>query len=232
MKYESKYALFNYDEKSAYLIGELSNYLDENAEGIFDFFNVASREKVIINIVSTKEEFDLKFINDHSWANVNTQIPKWTVGYYINNQITYLSLDDYKNTTHAFANKNYNIALEYYKKTIAHEFVHYVNDLFTKENGCSYTEKYLKEGIATYLSGQKKEEDLKFDFSLHEILEKNMNNTCYKGWYILVKYLIENYDKSFVLDLFKSNRRARVFLEEELYNKAKERYGKKYERRD
>ena len=108
-----------------------------------------------------------------------------------------------------------------YKKTLIHEYVHYVNELFTLKNQCSPTQKYLSEGIAVYLSEQKKNRNIKFDFTLEQILSKDDAKFSYDGGYLTTKYLIENYDKEFVFQLFKSNRQAREFLVAELYEKTK-----------
>ena len=62
-------------------------------------------------------------------------------------EIYYLSINDYKNTSHT-------IDFDMYKKTILHEYVHYVNRLFCIKNNCNFSTKYLSEGIATYLSKQ------------------------------------------------------------------------------
>ena len=46
----------------------------------------------------------------------------------------------------------------------------------------------------------------------------------YSGYYLVTKYFVENYDKAFVLDIFKSNRRSRELLKDELFDKAKKFY--------
>lgn len=52
----------------------------------------------------------------------------------------------------------------------------------------------------------------------------DMKKACYDGWYLVTKFLVENYDKYFVFELFKSNRQAREFLQSELYEKVKKYY--------
>ena len=219
MRKESEIAIFNYNKSDKDLIGYLDNYLTEQAKRIFDFFEVEMpNTKISINIIPTKKEFDE--IYKSVW---NRNAESWCIGFYDDKQITYLSLNDYKNTSHAFKQEDYGFALEYYKKTIVHEFVHYVNDLFKIKYGCGHTEKYLSEGLATCLSNQKENTNLKFDYSLDDILN---SRGCYNGWYLLTKYLIENYDKQFIFSLIKSNRKAREFLQDELYHKASRYYKK------
>lgn len=221
MKKVCRFAIFNYEESDKRLIDELAEYLDTQAQKIFDFFEVeAHKEKIHINIIPTKKEFDKIYLS--TWK---SEAEDWAVGFYYNKQITYLSINDYNNTSHAFKEEEYPSAVVYFKKTIVHEFVHYVNDLFKIKNNCSYTEKYLSEGIATLLSGQKEGLDLPFNFTLEHIMpQKDMNKSCYNGWYLVTKYLIENYEKNFVFELFKSNRKSREFLQSELYSKAKQHY--------
>lgn len=227
MQKESKYAIFNYKETDKDLIKELAEYLDTCAQKVFDFFDTeVPKEKITINIIPTKKEFDEIFIFDHEWTHSipDFKVPNWAIGYFKNNQITYLSINDYKNTSHAFKEENYPSAILYYKKTIVHEFIHYVNDLFRIKHDCSYTEKYLSEGIATFLSEQKENKNIEFNFTLEQIMYYDMKKACYDGWYLVTKFLVENYDKYFVFELFKSNRQAREFLQSELYEKAKKYY--------
>ena len=227
MQKSSKYATFNYQEDDIDLIDQLAECLDINAERIFDFFGVdIPKQKITINIIPTKKEFDEIFISDHEWTHSisDFKVPDWAIGYFKNNQITYLSINDYKSTSHAFKKEDYPSAILYYKKTIVHEFVHYVNELFKTKHCCSYTEKYLSEGIATYLSKQKENKNLEFNFTIEQILSYDMKKTCYDGWYLITKYLVENFDKEFVFELFKSNRKAREFLQSDLYEQAKKYY--------
>ena len=219
MKLESKFAIFNYQDRDKELIKEVATYLDDNVDKIFNFFEVEIlKEKITINIIPTKKEFDE--IYKYTW---NCDAENWSIGFYSSKtkQITYLSINDYKNTSHAFEKNDYSIAKEYYKKTILHEFVHYVNDLFKIKHNCGYTEKYLSEGLATYLSKQKSDKKINFNYSMDQILN---SKGCYDGWYLITKYLIENYDKQFIFSLIESNRKAREFLQNELYNKASEYY--------
>ncbi len=125
-------------------------------------------------------------------------------------QIYYLSLNDYKNTSHAFDKSDYDIRLNSYKKTILHEFIHYVNRYFCKINNCEFSCKYLAEGIAQYLSNQNDSNLLQFNYSVDDILN---SNNCYNGWYLVTKYIIENYSQDFFLDLLKDREEAKQFLE-------------------
>ena len=95
---------------------------------------------------------------------------------------------------------------------------------FNIQNNCGPTAIYLREGIAIYLSKQKENIALDFNYSLEQILETDVNKRSYEAYYLVTKYLVENYDKDFVIELFKSNRQANEFLKNQLYNKTKEHY--------
>ena len=113
--------------------------------------------------------------------------------------------------------KNYEQALDEYKKVFVHEYIHYVNYLFENKHNCSRTARYLVDGIASYLSHQYDNLDADFDYSIEDIL----GNNCYFGWYLVTKYLIENYTHDYILELFQSSRQARELLINELYDEVK-----------
>ena len=99
--------------------------------------------------------------------------------------------------------------LEKYKKVILHEFIHYVNQYFCKLNNCNFSCKYLAEGIAQYLSGQNDNKLLKLNYSIDDILN---SNNCYNGWYLVTKFIIENYSRDFFLELLKDREKSNRFL--------------------
>lgn len=212
---ESKFAIFKYEEIDSDLINDLVEYLEKEAKEIFAFFEINEEDdRPIINIVSTKKEFDKYFKEEFGY-----EAPRYSRGFFKRDgSINYLSIKDYVNTTHAFKEEDYDNALVGFKKTFVHEYVHYVNSLFNQASNCGPTAIYLREGIAIYLSRQKENESIKFDFSLDDILSNNAKKKIYNAYYLLVKYLVENHDKGFVLELFKSNRAAKEFLIKELFD--------------
>ena len=98
-----------------------------------NFFDVESLPfKVKINIIPTKQKYDILFKEEFGFA-----ADKLSRGMCKKDgNIIYLSINDYKNTTHAFEDKDYRVVLEGFKKTLVHEFVHFVNKVFNKENKC------------------------------------------------------------------------------------------------
>lgn len=215
MEKETKYYRFNYSKGDEDLIEELEEYLNQKREEIFDFFDkTLQKEIVTINIIPTKKEYDeiSKKIRGVD------SIPSWSVGISHDNKIEYVSLHDYKNTSHKFNEDKYFEKLDYYKKTIVHEYVHFVAGIYLKKNNCDYPIKYLNEGIATYLSGQKDDIEIPFNFKIEDILE---SKSSYDAWYLLTKYIIEEYGKEYFLELFK-NRELAINETPRLFEEAKE----------
>ena len=218
---ESLFGIFYYEEESSSIIDDVCEYFDSCCKGVMDFFDIKEMPfKVIINIIPSKEKYDELFKEEFGFdANKSSR------GFCKKNgSINYLSINDYKNTTHAFADKDYDKALEGFKKTLVHEFVHIVNKVFNKENKCGFSEPYVFEGIAVYLSKQKENEVYNFDFTLDEVLTRDTRKRKYYSYYLIIKYLLENYDREVFFDLLRDKEYAEKFLKEELYEKAKNYY--------
>lgn len=194
MKKIFKNAIFEYDKSDEDLVLVLNNYIDENIDNIYNFFgNDIKREKPYITIVRTKKEFDKIYCK---YENIDEQVPEWLIGFTNSNGIFYLSIKDYQNTSHAFEMKDYDNYLEEYKKTILHEYIHFVNFLFNKKYNISLGLNYLVEGIAQVLSKQNENEELIFIYSLDEIIN---DNNCYNGWYLVFKYIYEYYSHDVIM---------------------------------
>ena len=216
MKKITNTVVFKYEEQDKNLINELGTYIDEKLPAIYEFFKINMKnEKVIINIIAKKDELDTihRRFND---LEENVEVPKWLIGFSASDmQIYYLSLNAYKSTTHVFSLSEYYEKLIEYKKTILHECIHYVNRLFCKENNCHFSCRFLAEGIALYLSNQMEGKSLKFDYSIESILN---SNSCYNGWYLVTKYILEKYSCEKFLELLKDSKMAELFLKEEFLN--------------
>lgn len=204
MKKENLYSIFIYEEKEESLVEELSKYIEDNADIIYNFFNINNKKKAIINIISTKKEFDIVYNRLH-YMKDDSLVPKWVVGYFAKDtNIYYLSLNDYSNTTHM------NETLDSYKKTILHEFIHFVTYLFCVENDCDYPPKFISEGLATLLSNQNEGKTIPNNFDIKQILDDNSN--CYDGWYLTTKGIIDNYGKETILELIKDKNKLNEFI--------------------
>lgn len=222
MKLETKTAIFNFKEDDKCYATVLAKYIDAHFCEAFNFFKLKfCGQKVEIDIIPTKQEYDKQFKKENNFSD-DLVVSKSSRGCFLNGKILYLSINDYKNTTHAFEPDDFEHAFEDYKKTLMHEYVHFVNELFKQEHECGRTEKFLSEGIAIYLSHQKDNQEICFDFSCDDVLD--YKHTNYNAYYLLTKYFVENYDRNFVLDILQSNRRSRKFLQKELFDKAKKCY--------
>ncbi len=223
---EGKYAVFEYEEQDGDLIDGLVAHIDSKAEEIYIFFDLKpSNEKVHYKIFPTKKDFD-SFYKQIRNLDANCDLPNWLVGCVPEkNKIFMVSFHDYKNIESHKNDKSTS-----YKKTALHEFVHTVNNKFNEKHAGSVTAKFFREGIACYLSGQYEGAKLKFDGSLVKF-DGSLDNLLsgkdekYYNYYLLAKYLVENYDKNFVLFLFKNRNKAIAFLKEELFDKVNEYFG-------
>ena len=219
MKKITKYAIFNYSKEDEDLINELESYLNNKAESIFDFFDSSiERELVTINLIPTKKEYD-EICKKRRGID---KIPSWSIGNSHDNVIEYVSLHDYKNTAHAFDESKYNEELEYYKKTIVHEFVHFVSGLYLDKYNLDHPIHCLSEGLASYLSGQKEGVEETVNFSLVDLFESNSN---YYSWYVMTKFIIDNYGKDYFIKLYSSKELSYKEIPR-LYEEAKEYYKK------
>ena len=210
----TKYAIFNYSEQDQDLINLLDKYINEHAEEIYTFFDsTLFRTQVKINIISTKQQYD-EIVQKRRQT---IETPTWEIGSYYDGTIEYVSLHDYKSTAHAFSPEKYKESLEYYKKTIMHEFVHFVVGQYIAKNNTNKPLKYLNEGIAQYLSHQRDDINLVFKYSLDEIVN---SNNCYLGFFLLTKFIIEEKGKDYFMTLLRNRERA-IMETPKLYKEAK-----------
>ncbi len=214
MTKENNYVIVNYQIDDEKIVDELLKYIEEKAKEIISFFEIEIPfDKPNINIISTKKEYDSNYILKGNCQD-GYQVPKWSrgVSWTSRNEIDVLSIHDYKNTTHAFLEDEYASALEDFKKLVIHEYVHYINRIFNKQNNCNFSKKYLYEGIACVLSSQNYSKVQSFDYSIDEILD--FNNNLYNCYYLIVKYMIDNLNQKEILNAFKSGEQARKLLKD------------------
>ncbi len=219
-------AIFEFKDEESDLINEISIYLDKNADTIWEFFEIEkSDKKPKIILYNDKEYFDTAYRRDNNLPN-DYIVPNWSVGTGTQDgNINLLSLNAYKGTPHEFNQNEYDKALLKFKRRVVHEYVHFVNMQFNQIHNCSFTARFLVEGVAILLSEQYKDYlSPQIDCTKEQILNKR--DCKYANYYLLTRTLVNNYDKSFVLQLFKSSREANEFLDKTLF----EQTSKKYER--
>ena len=227
MRTEALYATYEYDESENDLVMDCALYLDQNAKYVYDFFGIEPnpKDKAAVHIIPTKKEFDeiYRRINkkDDSY-----EVPSWVIGI-APDEIYSLSINDYKSTSHAFAPSERDKAVSNYKKTLVHEFVHFVHKRFNEKHGQKYGRAYLSEGLACSLAEQYAEKQSSFSVSVEDFLKGNATYNQYK---MAMDYMLNNYGRDFVLELLLNNDKADEFVKSELYDKLKESYGDKTEK--
>ena len=207
MNITSKYSKINYEENDEILAKELSKYLDNHAEEIYDFFD-PTLERNIINInIMTKGKYD-----ELHKETYHGEVPKWSVGFYNGKCINYVSLNDYKNTSHKI--DDYEEAFSYYLKTIVHEYVHFVTSEYCIKNDLDKPIKYLSEGIAQVLSGQRDNDKISFTYTTDDIL----NSSNYGAWYMTTKYILDVEGKNKFFELLSNRKEAQNYVIENIDN--------------
>ena len=210
---KTKYIKIYYNKEDNSYIDELIEYISNEEINILHFFNMDTiNNKVIVNIYNNINNFRENCKNIKN----NNDIPLWLSGlsYYKDNiyYIDTLSLKEYKITK-----SHKNATISDLKKLIVHEFTHSIEYIYSNNEN---TYKWLNEGCATYLSKQYKEKDLILSVSYEDLLNSNID---YRNYFTMFYYLVNNYNKEYILNLFKDEE---LLMKESLiiYNKTKERY--------
>lgn len=188
-----------YEEEAENFINELIEYLKENRNSVYEFLNFIPRDTIKIKIVSTQSELRRIYNDNVSLENM----PNWVVGFStLDKTINLLSFNQYKNTPH------YSSTLEDYKKTLVHEFVHAVHDIFS---GGNYTgPKPIWEGVAVYLSGQHNGNGT-LTVTKDELMTEYQDMSEYA---IFLKKLLEIYDHDTVLKILNSKIDGNIIIDE------------------
>lgn len=201
--------VFGYKYYDNAFLERLSNYFSEKKEEILNFFELESYQKIRINLfdnLETLNNFSSKFISLSPYHKGDC------CGDMINYFCDDMLLNDYSKTGYLIA-------------SLSHEFVHMVYHDTIRGNTCVW----LEEGLATYLSGQKRFFELtqenyigflkkyivnselpKIEF-LHNRGGKygqfvDMETHKYDGYYIsygIVRYLYEEKGYQFLLKIIK-----------------------------
>ena len=92
---ETNHFIIYYNDKIDY-IEKLLNNLEKKLNSILSFFEVQEvNKKIIISLISNKEDFDNIFYDIHKFkADLNS------IGFYHNGKITYLSFSELNKTNH------------------------------------------------------------------------------------------------------------------------------------
>lgn len=199
-----------YTNEDKEYIDNVIQTLNEKSKEIIKFFELKNlRRKVKIKFWDDVEEYR-DFFNE-SMKKINKTIPDWEVGRAVNNmeecRIDILSLAEARK-----CRGHTNDSIENLIQIIVHEFVHICNFEY---NNHMPSMSWFTEALATNLAGQNN--CGKLTCTLQEIMAETPTN--YGNYYLLGKYLLENYDKSQVLELAK-NKDLLEKSTEDIYNNA------------
>ena len=199
--YNDKYTTFTkefdifkieYTKDDLDYIDNLVNYLKNNYKDIMNFFNLKEFNKKI----EIKLWNDINLYRNNMSDKYNVKIPNWEVGRgYRGKKGIYIDLLSFNECKKAKGHNN--DKLEYLFSVLIHEFVHVCQFEY---NDSTPTLTWFNEGLATNLSGQYKNCPYIITSSLQDILNAKSN---YNNFYLMGKYLLNNYDKEYTLKLAK-----------------------------
>ncbi len=183
MKYEINNFIFNYNSCDKQYIHDLINDFNLRVNEIYNFFDIKGLKKqLIINICSELYLFEGRSNTSVAFKDDD-----------LNNYYIYiLSYDEFiKRKTHE--NNN----LDYYFKTLLHEFVHVVQEDVGLYRDCLI---WLREGLAIVLSNQYGNINYKLNNCLLEDL-LNDKRVWYINYYSLVSYIKNTYGINYLKKL-------------------------------
>lgn len=183
-----------YNDKDLNYIDSLIQELKSKYQSIMNFFNLTSINHPISIILWNDLDEYRNYFNNKMKKN-NKKVPDWEVGRATNNsKECRIDLLSFSERIKCQGHQNDNI--EDLIKVLIHEFVHICH--FTSNNNKNST-VWFAEGLATYLAKQNNYP--LFSSSLDDIIA---GQATYNNYYCMVKYLIDNYDKEYILSLVQS----------------------------
>ena len=203
---ELKYAIIYYNSEDEREVLKISN--NDRFKDIVNYFEIKKNiNKAIIRIWNNSEKFS-DFWKEKYKQNSS---PNTLTGFcYEHNHIEIINLKNYIKIKKI---KNQEVDFNDWYNLIIHEFTHYCAKEYT-----NYTlgTKWIQEGLAINLSHQRY-----FEFEITSSLEDIQNNKCtYNDAYTLMKYVMETYNREFVLNFLIDKRMQEKTLIE-AYNKCK-----------
>lgn len=190
--------IINYTEEEKEYINEFLENIIKESKTILEFFKLQKLEyPVIITFWDNLDKY--REYRNKQLEQYNKKVPDWEVGcaqsypqepHYIH----ILSLKERK--------KCYNHEKDAIKDIFlvgVHEYVHSCHSEYKKYN---ITLTYINEGLATYLSNQfDKSQNFEFNCTREQLL---LGKTNYYNYYLIMKYIIENKPRKYILELIKN----------------------------
>lgn len=191
LKKELDYMEIEYTEKDLEYIDELIEFLQKSTKEIIDFFEIKQfGKKAKVKLFNNLEKFRNK-VKSIGYNLINVNVPLWFCGCAYKNTIYILSLSEYRKTA-----SHENGTIEDLKHLIMHEFIHVCHIKVNKK-----TYAWLGEGLATTLSHQYKNKNIKFNASLDDMVNGCSN---YNNYYIMFNYVYSKFGKDYIMSLIKN----------------------------
>lgn len=191
MKTESKYFIFDYSINDLTYIDDLIEYLYKEIIGIISFFELNKfGNKIQIHLFDNVNKLWDLHDNLYDTRKRFGEVPNWICGFSVKDDVFTLCLEELRKT------KNKDKAnLDELKSLILHEVIHSIHSKVNLETTSSI---WLSEGLATTLSHQYDCAEIKLDSSIDDIL---IGNCYYYNYNAIFQYILNNYDKKFILNL-------------------------------
>lgn len=188
--------IINYTENDLEYIENLINQLKIQSQKIISFFSLKQLKKpTYIYFYNNLDTFREKAISRNSTRHVPTWLCGWASTKPTKYEIHVLSYNEYIKTT-----SHENDTIEDIISLVLHEFTHNCYDAYRTQNQSRKTLMWLDEGLATILSDQKN--DLKLTCNINDLIKQNQ--VAYHNYYTLTNYLLNTYDKDYILSLIRS----------------------------
>ena len=182
--------VIEYDSNDA--ISDIIDALDKKCEQVVSYLEIKSfGDKVSTIIYNDLNSFREKYIEGSNYYKSIDDVPEWICGFSRDNYICVLSFSElHKLKAHA------NDTMSNYLNFLTHEFIHACHTRLNPDDNVPW----VSEGLATNLSNQydDKKNTFKIDVTREDIRNRNCN---YSNYYLMFKYVLDNYDKEFVLKL-------------------------------
>ena len=181
---ESKHVRINYDIYSTDYIKDLYDYLEKKILKIKEYLEINTiNEPAEVTIYSEYNEFIKNVLKYNKYYKKVDDIPSYVVADGGDDKhISVLSFNEYINVE-----GHQKCTIEDYKKTLVHELVHFYHHKLNKINMI-----WINEGLAIYLSEQAEK------YTSNKL---NVQLKTYSDYYLVFKYVLENYDKNYILKL-------------------------------
>ena len=181
-------------------LNELNEFLIANIKSITDFFEFNKNLIITIKIFDSKKSLD-----NYVVSNLSFKLDDYVVGLINSEDDTILccSYNDYDNTVHK------NESFIDYKKMILHECVHILHIYYMAKDNL-YFYKYLREGIASYLTNQYEECNIE-NVKVENVLNDKVS---YRVYFSIIKKIIKKYGLEKLKEILKFDKDSIDILKE------------------